>query len=337
MSNMRFKNALNKTPQDIPPIWMMRQAGRYHSHYQELRKKYSFVEMCKIPNLAAQVALGPISDFDFDVAILFSDLLFPLEALGLKLTYDHQGPHLERKPLELSWEEALPQLEFQREALIETKKILPKEKSLIGFVGGPWTLYSYFMEGGHKGDLTIAKKNLENFLDFNKTIIPLLKGNIELQLDGGAEIILMIDTAAGALSPNLFKKLIVPAIEATLSDFDKKVGLYFKGIHPDHLNHIFFSNPKIAGIGFDHRWDLTKVFELPLKGFVQGNFDQALLHADIKSFPHLLEEWLVPFKKLSQKERAGWICGLGHGILPQTPMQNVKKFVTFVREYFYES
>ena len=85
IKNKRFSNAINKVSQKVPPIWFMRQAGRYHSHYQDLRKKHSFVELCKQPELAAEVAMGPINDFDYDVAILFSDILFPLEYLGLKL------------------------------------------------------------------------------------------------------------------------------------------------------------------------------------------------------------------------------------------------------------
>ena len=85
--NEKFRNAVNNIPQKVPPIWFMRQAGRYHSHYQNLRKKHNFVQLCKTPELAAEVAMGPINDFDYDVAILFSDILFPLESLGLELDY----------------------------------------------------------------------------------------------------------------------------------------------------------------------------------------------------------------------------------------------------------
>src|SRR5881394_3103944 len=97
IGSQRFANALSRTPQAVPPIWLMRQAGRYHSHYQNLRRRYSFIDLCKIPELAAEVALGPVLDFDFDAAILFSDLLFPLEALGMGLEYTDQGPQLEWK------------------------------------------------------------------------------------------------------------------------------------------------------------------------------------------------------------------------------------------------
>jgi len=92
--NIKFQNAIKKIPQDTPPIWFMRQAGRYHSHYQALRKQHSFEELCKAPELASEVAMGPIQDFDFDVAILFSDILFPLEALGMGLKYTEEGPRL---------------------------------------------------------------------------------------------------------------------------------------------------------------------------------------------------------------------------------------------------
>ena len=94
LRNLRFHNALARTPQITPPIWLMRQAGRYHRHYQNLRRQHSFMDLCKRPELAAQVALGPVQDFDFDTAILFSDLLFPLEALGMGLQYTDRGPEL---------------------------------------------------------------------------------------------------------------------------------------------------------------------------------------------------------------------------------------------------
>src|SRR5947208_7562305 len=95
IGNARFQNALTRREQSIPPIWLMRQAGRYHRHYQALRQKYSFMDLCKRPELAAEVALGPVLDFDFDAAILFSDLLFPLAALGMGLEYTDLGPRLD--------------------------------------------------------------------------------------------------------------------------------------------------------------------------------------------------------------------------------------------------
>src|SRR6267142_1531336 len=121
IGNPRFQNALARRSQSVPPIWMMRQAGRYHRHYQALRQKHSFMDLCKQPELAAEVAWGPVLDFDFDAAILFSDLLFPLEALGMGLEYTDRGPqlgwNLDEKTLSqlLSIEDAWSHLLFQGE------------------------------------------------------------------------------------------------------------------------------------------------------------------------------------------------------------------------------
>src|ERR1051325_9526590 len=157
IGNARFQNALRRIPQRTPPIWLMRQAGRYHRHYQDLRRQFSFMDLCKQPDLAARVALGPVFDFDFDAASLFSDLLFPLEALGMGLEYTDAGPQLgwqldENSISNLrSMEDAWPHLLFQGEAMRATRERIPSDRSLIGFVGGPWTLFVYAVEGTHKG------------------------------------------------------------------------------------------------------------------------------------------------------------------------------------------
>ena len=157
IGNARFQNALARQPQRTPPIWLMRQAGRYHRHYQALRAQHSFMDLCKQPELAAEVALGPVQDFDFDAAILFSDLLFPLEALGMGLEYTDHGPQLGWKLNEdsikglRSLDDAWPHLLFQGDALRATRGRLAADRSLIGFVGGPWTLFVYAVEGTHKG------------------------------------------------------------------------------------------------------------------------------------------------------------------------------------------
>src|SRR6266852_2855027 len=184
IGNERFQNALARRAQSVPPIWLMRQAGRYHRHYQALRQKHSFMDLCKQPELAAQVALGPVLDFDFDAAILFSDLLFPLEALGMGLEYTASGPRLGWKLspgtfVQLrSVEDAWPHLLFQGEAMRATRERLPEDRSLIGFVGGPWTLFVYAVEGSHKGSLVESKKLLSLFPRFCETLVPLRARNI---------------------------------------------------------------------------------------------------------------------------------------------------------------
>src|SRR5438270_6720021 len=139
IGNARFQNALARRRQATPPIWLMRQAARYHKHYQALRARHSFMDLCKQPELAAEVALGPVLDFDFDASILFSDLLFPLEALGMGLEYTDQGPRLKWKldPKSVSAlrsiDDAWPHLLFQGEAMRATRERLPLHRSLIGF------------------------------------------------------------------------------------------------------------------------------------------------------------------------------------------------------------
>lgn len=338
--NSLFTAALSRKAQKIPPIWMMRQAGRYHQHYQRLREKHSFLELCKKPELAAEVAFGPVDEFDFDVAILFSDILFPLEALGMGLDFGDYGPKLgwqltQARLSELrSVDEALPHLEFQREAMKLTRQRIPASKSLIGFVGGPWTLFSYAVQGRHDGTLIDTKKSLGIFSAFCERIIPLLIKNIQLQFDGGAELVMLFDTAAGELSPALFNSEVVPQLKKLFERFSGKLGYYSKSTQKSYFKDAIFNNSSlIAGVGFDHHWDLAKdVFAWRKHGFIQGNFDQALLHLDATDFEKQLRNYLQPILELTPEQRCGWICGLGHGVLPKTPEANVKRFVNLVRE-----
>ena len=338
MNNEKFRKALAGEEQKCPPIWMMRQAGRYHGHYQALRKKHSFVELCKTPKLAAETALGPIEDFDFDVSILFSDLLFPLEAIGLGLTYD-PGPKMGWHLSEVSdfkklkgVEEAIKGLEFQKAAVEETRKVLPDSKSLIGFVGSPWTLFVYGVGGSHKGSLTSVKKRLNLFEPFCELMVPLLEKNIELQLSGGVEAVMLFDTAAGELAPADFHQMVQPHIERLLQKFPGKLGYYSKHTQLAHMKTLS-ENKNLAGMGFDHRWDLTQRFG-QTQGFVQGNFDQTLLFCEEEEFKKRLDDYLKPFLNLAPEQRKGWVCGLGHGVLPETPNHNVRYFVQHVREVF---
>ena len=336
--NQRFQNALQGIPQATPPIWFMRQAGRYHKHYQALRKAHSFMELCKNPRLACEVALGPIEDFDFDVSILFSDLLFPLEALGMGLTYE-PGPklgwHLTIDSLKdlRSIDQALPELAFQKEALIQTRKALPSNKSLIGFVGGPWTLFTYAVEGEHKGSLTSAKRHLPLFHAFCERLIPLLEANIRLQLEGGAEIVMVFDTAAGELSPQVFQHHVSSYVLQLADRFPRRLGYYSKGTTDDHLKCVR-STTQLAGLGIDHRFNLSRELGVHAHGFLQGNFDQALLFCSRTDFEAELYRYLDNLRVLTPEQRRHWVCGLGHGVLPETPEENVRRFVQRVREVF---
>lgn len=338
MGNEKFLKSCERQTQAVPPIWFMRQAGRYHKHYQALRKQHGFVELCKDPKLAAEVALGPIEDFDFDVSILFSDLLFPLEALGMGLKYDpapQLGWHLQDKEdfkKMNNIDQAFSQLQFQGEAVSMTRSRLPESKSLIGFVGSPWTLFVYAVAGSHKGNLIEVKKRMNLFPRFLEMIAPLMEKNIQLQLDAGAEKVMVFDTAAGELAASDFNDYLDLYLVGLSQKFPRKLGYYSKNTLHYHLKTLW-SKAEFGGFGYDHRWDLLEQFKKG-SGFVQGNFDQTMLFLKPDEFETYLRGWLEPFQELSIVERAGWVCGLGHGVLPETPEANVRRFIEIVRESF---
>ncbi len=343
MSNLLFNNALNRVPQKIPPIWFMRQAGRYHSHYQNLKVEYSFEELCKNPELSAKTALGPIEDFDFDVSILFSDILFPLEALGMDLSYN-PGPVF-RKFIDpnnfdelKSVNEAIIDLNFQGDALKLTREVLPNNKSLIGFIGGPWTVTSYGT-GMNKGVDYKGKLN-NDFISklLIEKIIPLLKKNIELQISSGAEIVMIFDTDASRIGdPEDFKTYSSLVYENLVKPFNNKVGFFAK--YPFDYNFFIENiNSKedftLAGIGIDNTFELSEYLKKTKRGFIQGNFSQDILTKPIDDVKRSLDLYLEPIIDLDLSERAGWVCGLGHGILKTTPEENVRYFIKTIRETF---
>jgi uroporphyrinogen decarboxylase len=333
-----------KTGTKAPPVWMMRQAGRYHSHYQNLRAKHSFNELCKNPELASEVALGPVQDFDFDISILFSDILFPLEALGMGLEYTDQGPRLGFQLTAATigqlvpWADALPKLHFQKEAMKLTREKIPAKKQVIGFIGGLWTLYVYAVEGSHAGSLIQSKGNMALFEKFAQTMLPLLKENIRIQFEGGADAVMIFDTAAGEVSPAFFQKWLAPLMAELANAYPGKLGYYSKGSQRSFFTKDFLSLPW-AGMGFDHRWNLPEILrksEMATPGFVQGNFDQALLFLPANEFEKTYRTYLEDYKKLTPEQRSNWVCGLGHGVLPKTPEANVRRFVQITREVFSE-
>jgi uroporphyrinogen decarboxylase len=338
--NSRFVAALKRETQKTPPIWMMRQAGRYHSHYQRLRKQHGFMELCKNPRLAAEVALGPIEDFDFDVSILFSDLLFPLEALGMGLDYDLGPPRLgfsldlpSLKRLRRI-DEALPHLEFQAEAVRETRRLLPATKSLIGFVGGPWTLMGYAVDGSHSGGLARTRELAPGLIaPFFETLVPLLERNIALQLDAGAEVVLILDTAAGELSASQWQEWVLPSLATLARSHPKRVGYYMRGATASHWALLREAALPLAGVGMDASLSVSDALR-GAAGFVQGNFHQEHMTLDEAAFRRELEAWLSPLLALRPEERRGWVCGLGHGLTPQAREQNVREFVKTIRERF---
>lgn len=334
-----FQRALAGEPQRVPPIWLMRQAGRYHQPYQALRKQHRFEDLCRVPALAAEVAMGPVRDFDFDAAILFSDLLFPLEALGMSLSYDDGPPKLDG-PLDRDriaafrpLDDAARRLQFQADAVAATRAQLPRAKGLIGFVGGPWTLFVYAMEGSHAGAMRIAKSSWQLYRDFAARMTPVLRTCIATQLEAGADVVMILDTAAGELPPSYFHGEVVPDLAGLAAAFPGRVGYYAKAAHPAHFAGAMTAAPW-AGIGVDSRWEMAALLAGTRRGFVQGNFDPAWLFLPEADLASALSRFLEPIAALDPHQRRGWICGLGHGVLPGTPESAVRTFVATVRKAF---
>lgn len=230
---------------------------------------------------------------------------------------------------------AIEALHFQKEAMQETRKVLPKNKSLIGFVGGPWTLFTYAVEGEHKGALKNAKTGIPLYHGFCEILMPLLFKNIELQLAGGAEVVMVFDTAAGELSPGIFHAELEPYLIQIAKRFPGQIGYYSKGTTPYHLTELR-KRVEFAGLGVDHRFEMSEELVQHKQGFLQGNFDQALLFNPAHRFENVLRDYLKPMLALTKEQRRHWVCGLGHGVLPETPEQNVRTFIKVVREVFAE-
>ncbi len=344
-----FVSALRRDNHLRPPVWFMRQAGRYHRHYQELRRTRSFVELCKNPELACETALGPIRDFEFDAAILFSDLLFPLEALGMPLDYD-PGPtlgwHL-RSTEDLARFSTRPDLSdslgFQAAAMRLLRDALPESKGVLGFVGGPLTLFVYAVEGSHVGDLSSMVAGLGDgrFQGFLDHLIPLLARNMADQFRAGASTIAVLDTSAGSLPPGTFQTHVVPALDRLFRAFHElcpgaPITYYSKQTGPEHWNML--RALPIACLGIDWNHPIDRVLrDLSDRWAIQGNIDPHwLLQA-----PDALEAQLRPVfesvRQLPGECRRGWVCGLGHGVLPGTPEASVRRFIQLQHEFFGET
>jgi uroporphyrinogen decarboxylase len=333
-----------------PPVWFMRQAGRYHSHYQRMKQRYTFMELCKIPEAAAEVTFGPIDDFGFDAAILFSDLLFPLEVLGMGLDYvpgPKLGWHLTDKsmltqlnPERLSPTELVQKIGYQGEALSLIRQKLDPQKSLLGFVGGPLTLFYYAVEGSHQGSLSLAKAGLTDgrYDGFYDVLKPLLIENMCLQARSGADAVAMMDTCAGEVEPELFREIVVPTIREVLKEFRHRhpntpVVYYSKGTGPAHWQHLEGLPFECLGIDWHH--DISDVLTTwGSRWSIQGNFDPNLMLLPEAECMKEIEKFFEPVLKLPREKLNGWVCGLGHGVLQWTPEQNVRNFLKYQKEVF---
>lgn len=323
--NTKFSNAINRVEQSCPPIWMMRQAGRYQPSYMELKETYNFQQMCKLPQIAAQVAMLPIKEFDFDVAILFSDILWHLEGLGLPLTFD-PAPKFEFHLNEENWrdhsdfEKAMEHIAFQQNAIEATRAKLPASKSLIGFIGGPWSVLNYAL-----GTNKVSTKFKTMYL--NEVIIPLMARSIRAQKLAGAEVVMIFDSGLGNVSKPYYEKTYLPMLQQ-LSDIGN-VGYYSRDLPKGSLPKVKKMN--WCGIGIDSNQDLVTTLKTNTNGFVQGNFDEHHMLLDTKLYHYELDKWL---ESITGVDTTGWVCGLGHGIHKTTPTKHVTHFIEQVRSKF---
>ena len=212
-----------------------------------------------------------------------------------------------------------------------TRAALPADRGLIGFVGGPWTLFVYAVEGTHAGTLATAKTSLPLYRRFARRLVPLLERGIASQLAAGADLVMVFDTAAGELPADVYRRVVAPDLVRLARRFPGQLGYFGRHLHPAHLAPASIADAPWAGLAYDWRWDLASCLARPRSGFVQGNFDPALLLLTGRALDRAIDEFLAPMAKLPAHARRGWICGLGHGVLPPTPEASVRRFVQRVR------
>lgn len=336
--NYRFLKACRKEEVDCTPVWMMRQAGRYLEKYRKVREKHSFLEMCKTPELAVEVTLQPFELIDLDAAILYSDILIPVEAMGIDLEFiESKGPVIHNpvrtgkdvKALKIiDPEESVP---FVMEAIRLLRKELEGKAPLIGFSGLPFTLASYMIEGSGSKNYLEAKSMMYNapelFHELMRKITDTVIAYLNAQVDAGAQAIQVFDSWVGALSPLDYKNYVLP--------YSKQV---MKGIR-DGVPRIHFGTGtagfldllKEAGgdiIGVDWRIDLNRAWEVLGDDVgVQGNFDSSKLFGTKAVIEEAVKDILD-----KAGNRPGHIFNLGHGIQPKTPPENASFMVDKVHE-----
>ena len=323
-----------------PPVWLMRQAGRYLPEYKKVREEAGgFLNLCYDPEKAAQVTLQPVHRFGFDAAILFSDILVVPHALGQKVTFETgEGPRLEpirsSKDLQkLSFENFQKNLEPVYETIRRVSTKLPSKTALIGFAGAPWTVATYMVEGSGSRDYPNAKGWALGQPDSFQSLIDLLVESTSAyllrQVEAGAEALQLFDTWAGVLPKHAFDRFSMGPI----CEISRRI----KEVYPD-IPMIAFPRgaslylPALArcsaidAIGIDYTVDPNwAASELQPHAAVQGNFDPVLLMAGGKNFENSAREII---KSLS---RGPHIFNLGHGILPSTPIKHVERLMEVVR------
>jgi uroporphyrinogen decarboxylase len=337
--NERFLRACRREPVDATPVWFMRQAGRYMPEYRAIREKYSLLEICRQPGLAAEVTLQPVRALGVDAAILFADILLPLIPLGLGLDFAKgEGPIIGRPVRTLEDVRMLNPVHAEADLgyVMEAIHILRRELKgipLIGFCGAPFTVASYIIEGGSSREFLKTKAMMysapEVFHALMEKLSVVLGDYLVAQIRAGAQAVQVFDSWVGTLGPQDYETFVLPHSQKVLEAAKaENVPVIHFGTNTTTLLPLM----KRAGgdvIGLDWRIPLDDGWAILGQDVaVQGNLDPALLFAPLSEIKTRVHDILR-----RAAGRPGHIFNLGHGILQNTPVDNVKAVVDMVHEY----
>ena len=333
----RFLDACARRPVDATPVWFMRQAGRYMAEYRALRKRHALLEICRTPELAVEVTLQPVRRLGVDAAILFSDLLIPLGPMGIEFDFVHgEGPKIDNPVTtpadvdKLRDYEPREALGFTMEAIRQLRRELEGKVPLIGFAGAPFTLASYLVEGGSTRSFGKTKAMMYSdpagWHRLASKLAATVRAYLLAQIEAGAQAVQLFDSWAGALAPQDYRELVLPHSRAVIEGLeDTSVPV----IHFATGNSGLLPSFREAGgdvIGLDWRIDLDVAWNLlGAEVAVQGNLDPALLLAPPELVRRRADDVLA-----RAGSRPGHIFNLGHGVLPNTPVETVADLVEHV-------
>ncbi|HVH29419.1 MAG TPA: uroporphyrinogen decarboxylase [Vicinamibacterales bacterium] len=335
----RFIKACRRQPVDATPVWFMRQAGRYMSEYRALRQRYSLLDLCRTPDLATEVTLQPVRRIEVDAAILFSDLLLPLEPMGIRFDFIHgEGPAIEN-PLRTESDlarvtrfEPRESLEYVLRAIRQIKRALGGRLPLIGFAGAPFTLASYAIEGGHSTSFASTKALMYGapaaWHRFCETIAEVIGDYLLAQIDAGVDAVQVFDSWVGALNARDYREFILPH---TRRIFDTIRPSGVPTIHFGVGTGAILGELREAGgdvIGADWRIPLDEAWKrIGFDRSIQGNLDPTVLLGPLDRIVAAADDVLE-----RAGGRPGHIFNLGHGILPTTPVEHVQALARYVHQ-----
>ncbi len=339
MTNDRFLKACRREPVDRTPVWFMRQAGRYMVEYQRIRAKHGILDVCKTPELAAEVTLQPIERFDLDAAIIFADILLPLEPMGLQLTFrEEEGPVILNPVRHQDDVTQLRHVErdafrFSADAVSLTKKALGGRVPLIGFAGAPFTLASYAIEGGSSRNYLNTKQMMFGRPDQWHALLRKLSDVVitylENQIRAGVEAVQIFDSWVGCLSPADYGEYVLPHVKWIIDRLKPEgIPIIYFGTGTSTLLPLMRSAGSDV-LGLDWHVELDEAWaRVGFDVAVQGNLDPVVLFAPLPEIERRIKDILD-----RAGNRAGHIFNLGHGILPKTPVDHVESAIGFVHKY----